>query len=637
VEIAGMEGKLARKRPQGGQPRWNRAHIRALGLANVAEYRAWCKEHGFEERPEKSWREEREELRLAAQLRDQAELRQHVEALGLASVAEYRTWCKEHGFSDAPDKSFRQRRRERERAARLRTEAERLEEEQAAGPRRTVTSAHLEALGLASVTEYQAWCKEHGLSGALDKSEKQLREERERAALTAGKRQRRHPGDAIEAIYAGEIQEEELQAEHLAKVHAAFAALEGEGRDALRRLLLHAVRHTDLLEKGTAIARLGAQEGNTFVEGLIALARHHEDWIRPVADWRPESRNPRRQFASLARHLLVRYEVPAFMDMAWFRGDAEEAQRQQGWFKHIGAGRNIRTADVPGRFSKMMAHRFLEAPAHYTIEEALRWGQVRGQGGNRYLAEAVVKTRLGGSFENEEFWEKVVIFLVSNPMLDPAWVRPIVDYIHMRKYERRGVILPGGRVEYQDPPEPHFSMKSRSMLKLLRQVEERQAQVKKEERMRRRQWKSSGIGELSCTEEDERTRRSLYWTIQELLSTRELNEEGRAMRHCVASYAGRCQSGKMSIWSVQVEDPPGEPRRVMTIAVDNKRRTIIQTRGRFNALHGFMLDDSGRVPIRENAYDGDIRSTRRLGRQDRHYLQRAPEVVYLWMVHEGIR
>jgi phosphoenolpyruvate carboxykinase (ATP) len=58
---------------------------------------------------------------------------------------------------------------------------------------------------------------------------------------------------------------------------------------------------------GAAFMVLGDAEGNTFVEGLCALARHRSGWIRPLEDWRPESHNARRQFGSLARHFLARY------------------------------------------------------------------------------------------------------------------------------------------------------------------------------------------------------------------------------------------------------------------------------------------------------------------------------------------
>jgi hypothetical protein len=37
----------------------------------------------------------------------------------------------------------------------------------------------------------------------------------------------------------------------------------------------------------------------------------------------------------------------------------------------------------------------MNAPDHYTVEEAFRWGQVLGFGGEPALVEAVISTRLG--------------------------------------------------------------------------------------------------------------------------------------------------------------------------------------------------------------------------------------------------
>ena len=134
--------------------------------------------------------------------------------------------------------------------------------------------------------------------------------------------------------------------------------------------------HPNLFSLQPAIPGLGPQTGNTFVEGLAELARHYRHWMRPLSDWQPDAHNPRHQFTSLARHLVARYDIPAFMDAAWFQGRSAQAYQRQSWFLHMAAGRNIRTADIPVAFSKGMAHHFLQAPPHYTIEEALRWGQI---------------------------------------------------------------------------------------------------------------------------------------------------------------------------------------------------------------------------------------------------------------------
>ena len=68
-----------------------------------------------------------------------------------------------------------------------------------------------------------------------------------------------------------------------------------------------------------ALPRWSRRPGNSWIEGLVALARQHRAWIGSVEAWEPAARSQRAQFAALARHLLARYEVPAFMDSVWFK------------------------------------------------------------------------------------------------------------------------------------------------------------------------------------------------------------------------------------------------------------------------------------------------------------------------------
>ena len=55
------------------------------------------------------------------------------------------------------------------------------------------------------------------------------------------------------------------------------------------------------------------------------------------------------------------------------------------------------------------------------------------------------------------------------------------------------------------------------------------------------------------------------------------------MNHCVASYVSNCRRGSKSVWSMQV-DAEGHSARVLTIAVHNPSRNIVEARGRFNAV-----------------------------------------------------
>ena len=507
--------------------------------------------------------------RRGATARANAELGAHMASLGLEAIEAYKVWCRQHGFSAALSKTWQERRQER--AAHQRDQQTAQAEE--------AVRQHVAQLGLDGVVAYQAWCRQQGLGDAVHKSAAQRSKElklhqqiQSTQALHKGRKHSRRTKDIIHQLWAGAIAEEELRTEVLRLIYRTFTGLAGDQRALLRDLLLHVEKRApNLLDARPTLQRLGRVEGNTFAEALGALARHSDAWQQSPSEWKPDSRNPQRQFAALVRFLLARYDVPAFLDSVWFGGWDQEAQRQQGWFVHVGSGQNIRTADLPLVLSKRMAHVFAEAPSGLTATEALRWAQVMGQEGNEMLAQAVIATELGRSFAEESFWSTVVLFLVENPMLDPDMVGPIVDYINHQKF------VP---TEEGEPPQPNYTMKGRGAVKLLRQVEEWHELLARDNRQPSGTWESSGIAGFEWMDDKEE---GLRWTIRELTSKKELSLEGRAMNHCVASYVPNCRRGSKSVWSMQV-DAEGHSARVVTIAMHNPSRRIVEVRGRFNAV-----------------------------------------------------
>lgn len=555
--------------------------------------------------------------------RANVDLEAHIASLGLKTVAQYQRWCRDHGLSGAANKTWQERRQERDLA----------QKDEIASAAESEAEEHARALRLDDLGQYRAWCRQHGLGEALHKSPRQRQKEldlahreRSQAALKSVRRLTRRPAETITALFNGELDVGTVRTEYLKRIAALAETTPPSERDDLLSLLLHVERHGDLFASGPAIPRLGRQEGNTFIDGLAALARHRAGWVRRLEDWHPDSHGRRRQFSSLARHLLADYDLPAFMDSAWFRGQTEEAAREQAWFVHIGGGQNVRSTDVPVNLTKKMAHAFLEAPDQSTIGEALRWAQVMGQGGDGPLARALNATRLGESFEHEEFWSTVVHWLVRNPMLDPDLVGPIVDYIQSRKFDPQEIALPGGGVRIDDPPEPNFSMKSRSPLKLVGKVEEWHSLLARESRVPATEWEASGISEFDLVE-GETGGPQIHWSIRELTTTRELNAEGRSMHHCVRSYAMSCRSGKQAVFSLQLSvaeggEPAPVPDRIMTIALNPRTRSITQARGRFNAT------PSGHIPQGQRG--------RGLGDMYRACLRRSRSVVYQWADREGL-
>jgi hypothetical protein len=348
---------------------------------------------------------------------------------------------------------------------------------------------------------------------------------------------------------------------------------------AYERLLWHVQIRTKLLHPSD---RAGDNR-SLFNVGLLDLALHHTDWLRPVETWCPAKQNAWPLFTSLAHHLFARYPIPAFMTSVWFDLPPGEILPQHEWYKHLGLGQNIRTASLPLRLTKAMAHLFTQTPHHYPAVTALRWAQVRGLGGDEALASAVLGTRLGKVLENEEFWESLLLFFINHPSLDLAQVGPVVDFLQHQKFEWKEGVSQEGVFGKHPPPRPDYTMKRRTVASILRQVEEWHRELGQDTNQPCLSWRHSPFKDFRLIEGSEALGNMRVWTITELLTSRALFLEGQAMRHCVATYAERCAHKQTSIWSMQVENQWGR-HQVLTIEVDLPKRTVCQVRRKCNRL-----------------------------------------------------
>ncbi len=346
--------------------------------------------------------------------------------------------------------------------------------------------------------------------------------------------------------------------------------------EVLRRLLLFCRDETDLLTD---------QDASRYANALLALAAHHRDWVRPLEHWRAGSHNAGRQFRSLLRHLVARYDVPEFLDAAWFEGLTTEGVNHQRWYKHVASGRNIRTVDdLPIPLTKEQAHHFLHAPDDFDIPSAFRWAVIIDLGGDERLVRSVLRTRIGTAFGAEEFWRSVFRFFIAHPMLDHSHHGPIVDFLLHQKFLPS---IPNPLVDQPGqppliPPQPNLCVKGRTPESLLRAVGEWHRSLCTGRAVPATTWGPSGFPALIHEEgPGEDARRN---EIVELLTSEELIAEGGVMHHCVASYAGSCASGRTSIWSLRKRLESSRVVRQATIEVSNRQRRIVQVRRRWNKL-----------------------------------------------------
>ncbi len=440
---------------------------------------------------------------------------------------------------------------------------------------------HIAALGLSNEYRYWDWCRTNNFPVRLEKRPSELAieletEQKKEAKHQAALKAMRNPRKLIHLACTDTIDTERVQRPAIEHFCQAIekSSEKPEDRASLEAMLLVIEKKSDLLfEYDTS--QFGQ---HYFIDAFIRMHQRKAQWVREIDSWSPKSKNAFRRFASLVEHLFAKYPLPRFLSNVWLRND-QGTYRYRDWYVHLGLGQNIRTAKLPVKMTKKVAHHFMTAPDDYSVEQAIRWGQIHAMQGDKRLCEAVVPTRMFKDYKNDEFWQTVLAFFVDNPLLNRRHIGPIIDYIFFQKFDTQEFVVGPGETETRQPPQPNMRMKGRNPETLLKQVDEWHLQLGRSAPSKTLFFKRSGVMPFEHVSGNKEYKTK--WTIRELLSGVELRDEGRAMHHCVASYAYDCAKGRCSIWSMEAETKDGKKKH-LTIEVERKR--IVEARGLQNRV-----------------------------------------------------
>lgn len=318
----------------------------------------------------------------------------------------------------------------------------------------------------------------------------------------------------------------------------------------------------------------------------LMVARYLGCRIREIENWKHKSHNRYRILSEMVRFLYAQYAVPAFMDSAFYDKNPLFAQ----WFIHFAQGGSVRKVPkCPIKMTAKMAHQFMHTPPQYSVTEALRYAQVINMGGNERLVRTILATRLGQSFENDDFWETVIRFFIQNPMLEQSRIQPIVDYIQSVKFENRVDVNPlnYNQIIRVAPALPNYSMKGRTVSALLSAVDAWHRELHHITAPKNTKeplfWQAAPIRNFKHREgtSDENAKN---FRIEQLITSPALLKEGHTMHHCVYSYTHACVLGRTSIWSMTLQEGFGEKNNLLTLEVSMPTNTIVQIRGKYNRL-----------------------------------------------------
>lgn len=330
-----------------------------------------------------------------------------------------------------------------------------------------------------------------------------------------------------------------------------------EARQSKAFLLALAERRSTLLERPDLAVALGA------------LCTNYRYRLRELADWTPHRKNVHAQLESLVRHLFDQYgDVPAWVIGAWTATRTANLGLNLAELTiHLGRGRSMRSfSDWPIAISKRQEHEMRQAPVGCTVLEAYRYGQLAVRDALDWFG-VVLESRMGREElgRDDDFWLGVVDFFRAAPMVDHRQFGPVCDWIHQKRSVGIG----------QEPPQPGFSLRGRTMTSVLAQTE---AWHRSLARLRSHTsstlpfetaWDGLAVPDFAGSDEG-RVR------ITQLTTFGQLVEEGRTLQHCVASYVDSCRKGRCGIFSLRIDCRP-----VVTLEV-TPERLVVQARGRHN-------------------------------------------------------
>jgi hypothetical protein len=301
---------------------------------------------------------------------------------------------------------------------------------------------------------------------------------------------------------------------------------------------------------------------------IIHLIMFAPFWIRPLRTWVPQGEDSRSRLLSLVTHLFARYPVPQMLYLEWLTAPERSRMKWLCWFVLLGHGCSLHQAAAT--FGWQIARKFYQyfaaAPQSMQPTEAAIYAEIMRLGGSTvefrrmiaHPAYVIDPTAISDQRGHLPFWQDTVLWLSRHRAALTDQQAALVLHWAMHQYTERAR---GG-----DTP---FTLRGVGRQRAIEESNAYQAQIDRP--YWNYQWQGHGWDwEYAETEQSR-------WTFTELTNGEELYHEGRALHHCVGSYAPRSAAGHSAIVSLRHDD-----LRRITIELNPRTKNIVQARGAYN-------------------------------------------------------
>jgi len=371
------------------------------------------------------------------------------------------------------------------------------------------------------------------------------------------------------------------------ELHELFQLYQGDiFENGLLGVIIASIENLDQFDTLVYSSEYGISEGQ--IDDYLMFSPF---WLRRPSSWRPESG------VSLIDHLFVKYPVPVQYYQAWTGTGWNNHWRF--WFIMLGQGISVTyvATKLAWPLSKRLLHTVNNLPLHVQQSTdpvlAVIYAQILIMGGNETdfirvtnnggyvidLTEAPQRNRHFHErdiYQQQHDWHDSVRWMIqySAEMTDEQ-AQLILDWVLHERIERyREIIreLPeGSTVDISNQPN-WFYMRGRALRNVLVSANEYHERINRVKLRENLNWDAHGLDWCIIGTNDQRVE------FIELTCSQQLQQEGRALQHCVGGYDYKCYRGDLSIVGMRINGV-----RTITIEISILRKgSIAQMRGRQN-------------------------------------------------------
>lgn len=311
-----------------------------------------------------------------------------------------------------------------------------------------------------------------------------------------------------------------------------------------------------------------------FIKAFTNILKQSHKTFRKVEDWKPtKSSNEEIVFQDLFEHLFVGYKVnrSVFQLLSIYNAFYYSKSNAIQLLMTVAAGKGIHTYNFgEKKMTKKMNFFFENAPDKLGIFKALAWANYKGIGAKDELALCLA-TNGYDTFEQRNWVIEFIHFAKKENLSDTKTVKKIIEFVdYQLKYSTKRIKK--GMYEYEVPPLfPDFNFKGRTLISVLRMCQTWEQHI--DDFKRTAFIRDFPEMELEGFRHETKGGGTVY--IKRLTNPKQLIQEARYMKHCVAKYyQDDCMEGDSSIWSLKFHPRTGHSKRVVTIELQHGEKCI---------------------------------------------------------------